>query len=102
MLCPASLLNEIEQASQAELVHQGALSYLEKFYIFEIPAKNHSKYQSSVQIQNFLLKMGIPSVSTFKLSLFCHVSLHFFHACMFCCRSCDKRFECSTETRMDM
>ena len=43
-LCPASLLNKIEQASQAELVRRGAWSYLiknclkyRKFYIIGRP-----------------------------------------------------------------
>ena len=40
----ACLLSFVEQASWAELERQGTLSYFKNFYIFEILAKNCSKY----------------------------------------------------------
>ena len=58
---PVSLLNKTEQASQAELEHQGVLSYLKNVYIFEILAKNCSKYESPSQIRQFLSKVGTSS-----------------------------------------
>ena len=59
-LCPASLLSKIEQASQAEAARQGAWSNIDKIYIFEILAKNCSKYLSASPIWRHFSKIGHP------------------------------------------
>ena len=60
MLCPASLLNKTEQASQAELVRQLGVSNIEKNYISGILMKNSTKYVSASSIRQIFLKSGHP------------------------------------------
>ena len=59
---PASLHGKIERASPAEIERKGAQSYyLNKINVYEILAKDFSKYVEPTQSDDYFLKVCTPT-----------------------------------------